>query len=101
MRRTDWRPVRPYGQEDADYNYRGSESDTDKDSGSEEEAYRYDAAYRAADGWHTDESDSDSEDSYREKEEDYGDDSFEAWLEKGSIGAPTAAPEDLCALFEG
>ena len=85
VRRTDWRPVRPYGDDNADENYRGSDSDTDKDSASEEEAYRYDAHYPAADGGHYDESDSASEDSFREREEDYGDDSFEAYLEKGLV----------------
>ena len=90
--------MRPYGQEDADANYRGSDSESDKDSGSEEEAYRYAAAYRENGGRWSDESDSASEDSYREREEDYGDDSFEHWLED-QPAIPTAA-EDLSAIFE-
>ena len=83
--------MRPYGQEDADYNYRGSESESDNDSASEEEAYGDYHDY-------TDESDSASEDSYRENDIDYDHEPYEDYL--ANCAGPTAPPEDLSGMFD-
>ena len=90
IRRTDWRPVRPYGDEDMDENYRGPESESDNDSGSEEDAYGERIGY-------SDNSDSASEDSYRENDIDYEDEHFESYLAKRA--GPIAPSEDLSGLF--